>query len=298
MASAVEEVTGSVAAGGGSATVSIVILTRDEARNLPFALASVKGWSEDIHVVDSGSTDSTLDIARSAGARVCSHGWKGWGDQRNWALDNCGLKHDWVLFLDADEQLTPASREEIVERTAAATPMCSGYCLQFDYVFLGARLRKAMHPHLRLVRRQAARWQTVGAREFCNLPTDSPRIHARLIHEDHRGIGYFIDKLNRNASLEADALWARRHGIRHRDADKSPGRALRHRIWDLLERVLPPSLRALAFFSYRLLCCTDVRDGRTGVLFCFYFGFWFPLLIESKYQELCRKAEGKKQRKT
>ena len=264
------------------APVSVVILTRDEALNLPFALASAKGWTDDIHVVDSGSTDGTLDIARSAGATVHSHPWSGWGAQRNWALANCGLKYDWVLFLDADEQLTPASRAEAAERAAAAPPQCGGYYLQFDYVFLGKRLRRAMVPHLRLVRRQAAHWQTVGAREFCNLPADSPRIRARLLHEDHRGIGYFIDKLNRNASLEAQARWARRQAVRPRQPQR--------RIWHPLQLLLPPSLRPLAFFAFCLLRRMDLRDGRAGLLFCFYFGFWYPLLLESKYQELCRQA--------
>ncbi|HXP62705.1 MAG TPA: glycosyltransferase family 2 protein [Dongiaceae bacterium] len=277
------------------AAVSVVILTRDEALNLPFALASAKGWSDDVHVVDSGSTDGTLDIARSAGASVHSHPWTGWGDQRNWALGNCGLKYDWVLFLDADEQLTQASRKETAERTAAAPPECGGYYLQFDYVFLGKRLRRAMVPHLRLVRRQAAHWQTVGAREFCNLPADSPRIHARLVHEDHRGLGYFIDKLNRNASLEADALWASRQAARHQDEGNRTSGPRRRRIWHALQLVLPPSLRALAFFAFCLLCRMDLRDGRTGVLFCFYFGFWYHLLLESKYQELCRKATAENQ---
>ena len=281
--------TGSLAAGNAPAAVSVVILTRDEALNLPFALASLKGWSDDIHVVDSGSTDGTCEIGRAAGAQLHFHAWEGgYAFSRNWALENCLLRHEWVLFLDADEQLTDASRAEIAQRTAEARPDCRGFHLQFDYVFLGAPLRLAMQPHLRLARREGLRWFPVrgGSSEFCNVPLSAPSIRARLIHHDHRGIGGFIEKLNRNATLEARELWARRHGGPSATSESPQRGGLRHRAWLLLERRLPGFLQVTAFFGYRLLFRTDVRDGWAGFLFTFYYAFWYRLLIDSKYQEL------------
>src|SRR5438874_3300629 len=86
--------------------ISAIILTKNEAQDLPDCLKSI-AWIEDRIVLDSGSTDETIAIAEKAGARVFTNPFKSFADQRNWALDHCGAKHDWILFLDADEQSTP-----------------------------------------------------------------------------------------------------------------------------------------------------------------------------------------------
>jgi glycosyltransferase involved in cell wall biosynthesis len=87
-------------------SISVIILTKNEAHDLPRLLDSIR-WCDDIHLVDSGSTDATVEIARSAGAHVAEHPFAAFGQQRNWALSNCAIRHDWVLFLDADEASTP-----------------------------------------------------------------------------------------------------------------------------------------------------------------------------------------------
>ena len=85
-------------------SLSVVLITQNEAANLPRTLASV-GWAGEIVVVDSGSTDATLEIARAAGARVYTEPWKGFGAQKNAAIaDAAG---DWILSLDADEEVSP-----------------------------------------------------------------------------------------------------------------------------------------------------------------------------------------------
>lgn len=91
--------------------ISVVILTLNEEANLPACLASAEGC-DDIVILDSGSTDATLDIARAAGARVFSNRFENFASQRNHAHDNITFKHEWVFHLDADEKLNPALIEE------------------------------------------------------------------------------------------------------------------------------------------------------------------------------------------
>jgi glycosyltransferase involved in cell wall biosynthesis len=104
--------------------LSVCILTRDEEANLPDCLASVSGLADEILVVDSGSTDRTLEIAREAGARTIETDWPGFPVQRKRAID--AAAHDWVLVLDADERPSPELRDEIAT-VLASEPAHAGY---------------------------------------------------------------------------------------------------------------------------------------------------------------------------
>jgi hypothetical protein len=141
----------------GRATVCVCIIARDEERRLPDALASV-AFCEEVVVVDSGSRDRTMELARAAGARVIENAWRGFGAQRNAAIENATA--DWILEVDADERITPRLRAEIEEFLAAPprdVEICAVPCRD---VFLGGRLGpSAKYPkyRLRLFRRGAYR---------------------------------------------------------------------------------------------------------------------------------------------
>src|SRR6476660_4600592 len=92
--------------------ISVLILTLNEEENLPACLESVK-WSDDIVVLDSFSTDKTVEIARSAGARIVQRQFDNWAAHQNWALENISFKNSWVYYSDADEIVTPELRDEL-----------------------------------------------------------------------------------------------------------------------------------------------------------------------------------------
>ena len=109
-------------------SVSIIILAQNEASDLPKLLDSIR-WCDDVHLVDSGSTDATMEIARAGGAQAIEHAFGGFGQQRNWALENCALKYPWVLFLDADEASTPAFQSAVMQAIQGAPESVAGfYC--------------------------------------------------------------------------------------------------------------------------------------------------------------------------
>ncbi|MGA7316361.1 MAG: glycosyltransferase family 2 protein, partial [Silvibacterium sp.] len=105
--------------------VSVLILTKNEEKDLPGCLASVS-WCDDIHVFDSVSTDRTVGIAHQAGATVTQHPFDNWAAHQNWGLANIPFKHPWVFYLDADERVTP----ELV-RTVCAAAANPGDCVAF-----------------------------------------------------------------------------------------------------------------------------------------------------------------------
>jgi glycosyltransferase involved in cell wall biosynthesis len=106
--------------------VSAIILTKNEERDLPGCLDSLS-WCDDIHICDSGSTDQTLEIARRYQTTLSIHPFQSFGDQRNWSIDHCPIKYDWILFLDADERATPAFQETLLDAIQNAGSECAGF---------------------------------------------------------------------------------------------------------------------------------------------------------------------------
>ena len=142
-----------------SLPVSVIIPVRNEERNLPRCLESVCGAGE-IYVIDSDSTDETVDIARSFGAKVAQFQYRGgWPKKRQWAMNTLSLAYDWILLLDANEILTPALAEEI--RPAMRNPYCDGYYVALRMNFLGRVLRhsNASFYKLSLFRRGQGRFE-------------------------------------------------------------------------------------------------------------------------------------------
>src|SRR5580658_2536423 len=123
----------------GKLPVSVIIPVRDEAKNLPRCLQALRDVGE-VYVIDSQSTDESVEIARSNGAQVVQfHYQGGWPKKRQWAMNTLPMAYDWILLLDADEVLTIQLKEEI--RTAIQNPAIDGYSILLRTWFLGRVLR-------------------------------------------------------------------------------------------------------------------------------------------------------------
>ncbi|MEM8549452.1 MAG: glycosyltransferase family 2 protein [Verrucomicrobiota bacterium] len=144
--------------------LSVIILTLNEERDLPDCLTSLQ-WCDDIHVLDSGSADETVAIAETAGTQVLTHPFESFGKHRNWALDHCPIKHEWILFLDADERVTEKMLAEMVKKTASAPDHVAGYYCCWA-LMLGERWLKRADNfpkwQFRLLRKGRARFTDFG----------------------------------------------------------------------------------------------------------------------------------------
>ena len=196
----------------GRAPVDVVILTFNERLNLPHALRSVLPWAERVFVVDSGSTDGTIELARSMGADVVERPWLGYARQKNWALDNLPLSSPWVFILDADEVITPALRDEVV-RIVGRPPESvreSGFYVNRYLIFLGKRIQHCGYfPswNLRLFKRGSARYEDRPVHEHMVLEGKAGFLKGLMEHEDRRGLEYYIAKHNRYSTLEAETIF-------------------------------------------------------------------------------------------
>ncbi len=151
-----------------SCMVDVLIQTHNEELNLSHALASLAGWTHKIFVVDSGSTDATIDIATRAGATVVNHEWEGYAGQKNWALANLPWESDWILILDADESVTPELRTQIEQVSGKPLELVgpSGFYINRIFIFMGQKIKHCgYYPswNLRLFKRGRALRAAAGA---------------------------------------------------------------------------------------------------------------------------------------
>ena len=178
--------------------LSVVIITRDNADTLERCLAAL-GWAEEIVVLDSGSTDATLDIARRHGARIETHPFDDYGPQKQRAIDLA--RHDWILNLDADEILSPGTRE-VIERALVA-PRVAGFRLpRRERMFWTVQHRLSWrNAHLRLFDRRRARMNTVPV--HAAVEADGPvrtLWRADFVNDGDADIATRVDKVNRYSS--------------------------------------------------------------------------------------------------
>ena len=187
--------------------LTLVVITRDAGAQLAECLASVDFAAEKL-VIDSGSEDDTVQIARGSGARVIAHEWQGFGAQKNFAVAQAA--NDWVLCLDADERVSAELGGAI--RAALATPRFSAYTMPRCNRFLGRWLRHGEgYPdwNLRLFDRRHARWSDDAVHEHVLADADVGRLEGDLLHLSGESLDAYLAKQNHYTTLQAAALHAR-----------------------------------------------------------------------------------------
>ena len=246
--------------------ISVVVLTQDEAHNIERCLASV-AFSDDVLVVDSGSTDGTQALAERMGARVVHRTWDHFAGQRNHALDQGALRNRWVLHLDADEVVTPELRDEMMA-IARRDDGLPGYRVPSRLMMMDAWLKHSgMYPtyQVRFGTREGLRFQMVGHGQRETLdPTQVGTLRGDLIHYNFsKGISDWIAKHARYARAEAAAALAGGERRRWRDLLGISDKVERRRILKDLAQRLP--MRPLARFVYVYFVRCGFLDGRAGL---------------------------------
>ncbi len=273
------------------APVSVIIPTFNEEINLPGALDSVKGWADEVFVVDSLSTDRTLEIAKHHGAHVVQHEFHHPAQQKNWAMENLPFKHDWLLMLDADERVPPPLRDEIIEVIKDDGRGLDGFWMRYRLFFYGKWIRHCgWYPTwiLRLVRRSKTRWEDRPVDEHIILDGKAGYLKNDLIHENLRDMEFWIAKHNRystqNAQLYYELIQKKTSdGLQRRllgnQAERK--RLIKERIWPYLP------CRSLLFFMYLYIFRLGFLDGKQGFIFCLMQGI-FQEFVTVKLWELKR----------
>jgi glycosyltransferase involved in cell wall biosynthesis len=229
-------------------SLSIVIIALNEEANLARTLASV-AWADEIIVVDCGSTDRTREVAESFQAKFYTEPWKGFAAQKNSALAKAS--GDWVLSLDADEEVEPALADEI-RAVLAANPSVAGFWIPRKNFFLGRWIKHGSFypdPKLRLFRRGAGHFERRLVHEDISLDGTSARLQHHLLHHAYPTLEDYIEHMNRYSSLGAQMA-----------VEKRP------RGFSFVDIVVRPKLT----FFYNYVLRLGFLDGREGLLLHLY----------------------------
>jgi glycosyltransferase involved in cell wall biosynthesis len=278
------------------APVSVIILTYNEEVNIRACLESVKDLTDEIFIVDSYSTDRTLEIARKYTDKIYQNVWTNNPIQRQWALTNLPLSYDWIFFLDADERLTTSLKNEIIKVLSQEilTPKKGGYYVLRKFFFLGKNIKwgdcKAGLAELRLCNRHNIKIKDRAGRVIYISDIEVGYINEYMIHEDLKPLAAWIDRHNRYSSEEAQFLFCCRTNQVSFNLDRNETKDIklwikelfRQKIWNRL----PIGFRPTILFLYYYFIKLGFLDGPKGFYYHFLHTFWYRLLIDAKYLEL------------
>ncbi|HAK05980.1 MAG TPA: glycosyltransferase [Spartobacteria bacterium] len=271
--------------------VSVLVPIKNEADNLPRCLGCVR-WADEIFVVDSQSTDGSVEIAQQHGAKVVQFQFNGtWPKKKNWALENLPFRNDWVLIVDADEAL-PAEAEAEIRNAIQTAGEIAGYWINRRFLFLGRWLRHSYYPNwnLRLFRHALGRYERLTVAETKSgdnevhehviVQGSTARLRFEIDHYAFPSVEVFIEKHNRYSNWEARV--AGDEFLKTSSGELSSDSVERRRRLKRLSQRLP--FRPLMRFLYIYIWQKGFLDGRHGYYFARLHAIYEFLSVVKTYE--------------
>jgi glycosyltransferase involved in cell wall biosynthesis len=280
--------------------ISVIVAARNEARNLPACLNSLREAGE-VYVIDSNSSDETAEIARQHGAKLVQfHYHGGWPKKRQWALDTLPLAYEWVFLVDADEALTPALAGEI--RRAIQNPDADGFYVPLQMIFLERTLRHgdANFFKLSLFRHAKGRFECrlrdqdmsmcdMEVHEHVIVDGPTAKLRNSLLHRNVESLSRYIEKHNEYSNWDARVWLQGQKQDQPLDIEPSLfGTQAERRRW-LRKRFFSLPGSPVLFFLYKYVFRLGFLDGAPGLIYCGLQGIQF-FHIKAKIHELSTKG--------
>lgn len=260
------------------ADITVIIMTKNEEKNIEASIFSAKQIARKILVVDSGSTDGTVELAKKSGAETVFHEWSGHAAQFNWALDNCDIQTEWVFRLDADERISDELATEIEEKLKGIQ-LVDGYQMRWRVYFMGKWIKHGgTHKQyfLRLFRFGKGRVENKLMDEHIIVDGPVENLNGDLIHYDYKGLDAWLNKHIWYSNLELQMY--------NTQSDLSGGNKAQKKKRRFYYK-LPPFLRARIYYWYRYYGQLGFLDGREGKIFIYLQAYWYRFLIDAKIFE-------------
>jgi glycosyltransferase involved in cell wall biosynthesis len=256
--------------------ISVFIIARNEADRIPLAIASVRDWVDEVHVIDSGSEDNTVKVATALGAQTHFRAWTGYGPQKVHGESLC--RNDWLLNIDADEEISPALRDEILALFSAG-PRHVAYTVPILplYNFQTTANRWTAHHHpVRLYRKSCAGFKDSTVHDTVVVHDGAiGRLRGMVNHRSFRSITHHVDKVNFYSNAQAEDRFAK---------GRNPS---------LFELLLTPPLAFLKSFLLR----REFVNGVDGVVVSYMYAFQrFIRLAKTRERfQLARKQRNRRE---
>ncbi len=285
------------------ADVTVVILTFNEEKHIERCIRSLQPFAERIVIIDSFSTDRTVEIATSLGAEVLQHEWPGnHAVQFQWGLDNAKLDTEWVMKIDADEYVLPELADEIRERLPAIDNETSGIYMKRRVFFMGKWIKYGgYYPTwlLRIWRNGKGRMEQRWMDEHIKLTEGkSIRFEHDFVDENLHGLTAWTEKHNHYATREAVDILNIIYRFKAYDSVEPNlfGSQEERKRWLKIKYAsMPLFLRPLIYFCWRYFFKGGFLDGKAGLIWHTLQGGWYRFLVDAKIYEIYHIAGREKE---
>lgn len=272
-------------------TLSVIILTFNEEKNIAGCLDDLKGFAEEIFIVDSYSTDRTLEIASLYTDKIYQHPFETQARQFNWALDNLPVSGDWIMRIDADERVPRILREEIEKTLPIMPPDITGLYIKRRFYFLGRWIKHGdYYPAwiLRLWRKGKARSEEQILNEHIMLLEGKwKRLKNDFIDHNQKNLSFWIEKHNNYSVRYAKELINYKYFLGKNPQFIYPslfGSYIQRKKWIKYKvyNRFPIFIRSAVYFVYCYFFRLGFLDGLEGLIFHFLHSFWYHFLIDAR----------------
>ena len=270
------------------ADITAIILTLNEEKNIEECIKSIKSIVKRIVVVDSFSTDKTVEIAKSLGAEVWQHEFVNQAQQFIWAIENISIDTTWVFRIDADERLTEKSATELEKLTAEhETDDVNGIIVRFEVNFMGKALRHGgIYPFRKLLvfKPGKAHMENRNMDEHIVLDEGkSVEMKNDCMHQDFKSLYAWIEKHNKYSDREVLDYLNREEAQSNNALSK--GAKFKRFVKFKIYYKLPMGMRAHLYYWYRYYFKLGFLDGKEGKIFAFLQAYWYRFLVDAKIHE-------------
>ncbi|MFQ2430513.1 glycosyltransferase family 2 protein [Aeromonas caviae] len=278
--------------------LSVLILTFNEEKHIARCIESLSTFAKNVFVVDSYSTDKTVEIARSKGAHVYQNKWVNYANQFQWGLDNCPIETEWVMRMDADEYVLPTLADEITETLNSHVDNdLSGFFIKRRVLFKDKWIKNGgYYPTwlLRVWRYERGKIEERWMDEHIKLTFgNTVQLKNDLVDDNLNDLTWWTNKHNNYATREAIDVLNTIYNFKKYDevqpnllgTQEQRRRKLKH-----LYVKLPLFIRPFIYFIYRYFIKLGFLDGKQGLMWHFLQGFWYRFLVDAKLYEVYQSA--------
>lgn len=268
--------------------ITFIILTKNEEVNLPDCLKSIDGFAKRVVIIDSGSTDKTVEIAKKMGAEVYVHSFENYARQFNWGIDNTNIDTKWTFRLDADERLTP----ELCKRLTKIIEQhndddINGVTMEAWLYFMGRKIKHGCHNKRKLMMFKTGfgRIEDRKMDEHTVLSKgQSIYIKERFIHYDFKNMTHWINKMNWYATREMQDYYDYINGTSSGINGDSTVLNTRKKKFGLYYK-FPIFVRCHMLFLYNYIIKFGFLDGKEGFVYHYMYHRWYRTLVDAKILE-------------
>ena len=274
-----------------------LVLTLNEEPHIARCLSSMARVCTSITVIDSGSSDRTVEIAKAHGAEIVSNEWRNYATQMNFGIDHLKERRGWLFRVDSDEYLSAMSAQALPAMLSNLDQDVSGVLVQRQIIFLGRRIRwGGVEPNwqLRLWRCGHGVCEQRWMDEHITVTGRVMKSQVEIVDENLRSIDWWTAKHNTYASREAIDILASRGLLGGYEAvglrTASPQAKFKRAIKDRIYNRLPGGFRSFSYWLYRYVFRLGFLDGRSGYYFHLLQGLWYRTLVDAKVGEILKLA--------